>query len=93
MGKQLPGMNAMMLYVMPVMLLVWFNNYSSGLCYYYFLSNIITMLQTYLIRYFINDEKLHRRMKENAKKPIKKSNFQKRLEDMTKQQQAKLNKK
>lgn len=93
MGKQLPGMNAMMLYVMPVMLLVWFNNYSSGLCYYYFLSNIITMIQTYLIRYFINDEKLHQRMKENAKKPIKKSNFQKRLEEMTKQQQAKLNKK
>lgn len=93
MGKQLPGMNAMMLYVMPVMLLVWFNNYSSGLCYYYLLSNLFTMLQTYLMRYVVNDEKLHQRMKENAKKPVKKSNFQKRLEEMTKQQQAKLNNK
>ncbi|MEG2758346.1 MAG: membrane protein insertase YidC [Rikenellaceae bacterium] len=92
MGKQLPGMNAMMLYFMPIMLMVWFNNYSSGLCYYYLLSNLITMFQTYLIRSFINDDKLHQRMKDNAKKPIKKSKFQKRLEELTKQQQAKLNK-
>ncbi|MBE9488212.1 MAG: membrane protein insertase YidC [Bacteroidetes bacterium] len=92
-GPQMPMMNAMMLYVMPLMLLVWFNNYSSGLCLYYLLSNMITIIQTVLIRRTVNDEKLHARMRENAKKPMKKSAFQKRLDDMTKQQQAKMNNK
>lgn len=87
-SAQLPGMNFMMLYIMPVMLLVWFNNYSSGLCYYYFLSNIITLVQTIAIRRFVNEDKLHARMKENAKKPAKKSGFQQRMEALSKQQEA-----
>lgn len=86
--SQLPGMNFMMLYIMPLMLMVWFNNYSSGLCYYYFLANIITILQTILIRRVVNEEKMHARMKENAKKPQKKSAFQRKLEEMAKQQEA-----
>lgn len=86
-SSQMPGMNFMMLYVMPVMLLVWFNNYSAALCYYYFLSNIITLLQTIAIRRFVNEDKLHARMKENAKKPVKKSGLQQRMEAMAKQQQ------
>lgn len=90
-NNTMPGMNTMMLYVMPILLLVWFNNYSAGLSYYYLLSNILTMVQTVAIRKVVNDEKLHKRMQENAKKPVKKSNFQKRLEEATKQQQAKLN--
>lgn len=86
-SAQLPGMNFMMLYIMPVMLLVWFNNYSSALCYYYFLSNIITLIQTMAIRRIVNEDKLHARMKENAQKPMKKSGFQQRMESMMKQQQ------
>lgn len=85
---QLPGMNFMMLYVMPIMLLVWFNNYSSALCYYYFLSNIITLVQTMAIRRIVNEDKLHLRMKENAKKPMKKSGFQQRMESLAKQQET-----
>ncbi len=92
-SSQMPGMNFMMLYMMPIMLLVWFNNYSSGLCYYYFLSNIITLIQTMAIRRMVNEDKLRAQMKSNSAKPIKKSGFQKRLEDMQRQQQAQQNNK
>ena len=84
---QMAGMKFMMLYLMPILMLLWFNNYASGLCYYYFLSNLITIGQMYLIRYFVDDEKLHQQMLENAKKPKKKSKFQERYEAALKQQQ------
>jgi YidC/Oxa1 family membrane protein insertase len=86
-NAQMPGMKFMMLYMMPVMLLVWFNNYSAGLSYYYFLSNIITLGQTLLIRNMVDDEAILRKLNENAKKPQKKSKFQEKLDSMTKQQQ------
>ena len=53
--NQMPGMK-MMMYFMPVMLLVWFNNYASGLSYYYFLANMITFGQTIIIRRFVNTD-------------------------------------
>jgi len=86
-GPQMAGMKFMMLYLMPLMLLFWFNNYSSGLSYYYLVSNIITIGQTYAFRYIVNEDKLHRRMKENAKKPRKLSKFQQRYEEMMKQRE------
>ena len=70
---------------MPVMFLFWFNDYSSGLSYYYFLANIITFLQVLLIRRTIDEKKLHAQIEANKKKgSSKKSGFQKRLEDMAK---------
>ncbi len=86
-GPQLAGMKFMMLYMMPIMLLLWFNNYSSGLSYYYLVSNIFTIGQTFAFRYAVNDEKLHQQMKENAKKPKKKSRWQQRYEELLKEQQ------
>ena len=86
-GPQMAGMKFMMLYLMPLMLLFWFNNYSSGLSYYYLVSNIITIGQTYGFRGIVNEDKLHQRMKENAKKPRKLSKFQQRYEEILKQQQ------
>lgn len=86
-GPQMAGMKFMMLYLMPLMLLFWFNNYSSGLSYYYLVSNIITIGQTYGFRCIVNEDKLHQRMKENAKKPRKLSKFQQRYEEILKQQQ------
>lgn len=86
-SQQIPGMTFMTLYIMPIMLVVWFNNYSSGLSYYYFLSNLITIGQTFIIRRFVDDKKLHLQMKSNAKKPRKKSKWQAKYEDMLKQQQ------
>ena len=83
----MPGMKWMM-YLMPVFFLVFFNNYAAGLSYYYFLSLLITIIQTYAFRYIIKEEDVRRTMAENAKKPKKKSGFMARLEEMQKQQQA-----
>ena len=83
-NAQMPGMK-MMMYMMPVMMLLWFNNYSSGLSYYYFLSNLITVGQTIIIRRFVDDKAVLLKLNENKKKPKKKSKFQTRLEDMAKQ--------
>jgi YidC/Oxa1 family membrane protein insertase len=86
-NAQLPGMKFMMLYMMPLMLLFFFNSYSSGLSYYYFLSNVFTLGQTYLIRQTVDDAKILAKLHENAKKPVKKSSFQEKLENMAKQRQ------
>ena len=87
--QQMPGMKFMM-YLMPVMFLVFFNNYSAGLSYYYFLSLLITIIQTYVFRKCINEEKVLAELKENQKKPRKKSGFMARLEEAQRQQQAAL---
>ncbi len=84
-NQQMPGMKFMMNYMMPVMLLFFFNGYSAGLSYYYFLSNVITMGQTLIIRRFVDDETLLRKLHENKKKPVKKSKWQQRLEEAAKQ--------
>ncbi len=84
--SQMPGMKAMM-YMMPVMFLVFFNNYASGLSYYYFVSTLITILQTLLIRRFVDEKAILAKLTANQKKPKKKSGFQARLEEMSKQQQ------
>jgi len=88
MGQQtqaMPGMKTMM-YIMPIMFLGLFNNYASGLSYYYFLANIITFGQMFAFRYLINEDKLRAQIELNKKKPKKKkSGFQKRLEEAAKQ--------
>ena len=87
---QMAGMKFMMVYLMPVMMLLWFNSYASGLCFYYFLSNLITIGQTFFIRRMIDDEKIHAIMKANAAKHTngKKSRFQQRYEELLRQQEA-----
>lgn len=86
-SPQMPGMKAMM-YLMPLMFLVFFNNYAAGLSYYYFVSLLITILQTYAFRYFIDEEKVLAKLKENQKKPRKKSGWMARLEEAQKRQEA-----
>ena len=88
-GQQMPGMKLMM-YLMPLMFLFIFNNYASGLSYYYFVSLLITIIQTYIFRKCINEEKVLAKLKENQKKPRKKSGFMARLEEAQRQQQAAL---
>jgi YidC/Oxa1 family membrane protein insertase len=73
-----------MMYIMPIMFLGIFNNYSSGLSYYYLLVNLITFAQMYIFRFVVDEDKLHKQIQENKLKPVKKSGFQKRLEDMAK---------
>lgn len=85
---QMPGMKTMM-YLMPIMFLGIFNNYASGLSYYYFLANVITFGQMFVFRYAINEDKLRATIERNKKKPPKKkSAFQKRLEEAAKQKSS-----
>ncbi len=88
-SQQMPGMKWMM-YLMPLMFLVFFNNYASGLSYYYFISLLITIAQTYSSRLIVNEDKVRAKIAENAKKPKKKSGFMARLEEAQRQQQAAL---
>lgn len=83
-GQQMPGMKFFTTYFMPAMLLVIFNSFSSALSYYFLLSNAITLGQTLLIRNFVDDEAIHKKIKENKKKPAKKSKWQQRLEEAQK---------
>jgi len=79
--QQMPGMKTMM-YLMPIMFLGFFNSYSSGLSYYYLLANLITFAQMYAFRKMVNEDKIHAQIQANKKKPVKKSGWQKRLEEM-----------
>ncbi len=76
-------------YIMPVMLLFFFNSYPSGLSYYYFISNLVSFGQIALFRKFIDEEKIKKVMEENKKKNQnkKKSKFQTRLEEAMKANQ------
>ncbi len=76
-------------YIMPVMLLFFFNSYPSGLSYYYFVSNLVSFGQIALFRKFIDEDKIKRVMEENRKKNKnkKKSKFQARLEEAMKANQ------
>jgi YidC/Oxa1 family membrane protein insertase len=85
-NQQVPGMKFMM-YFMPLIFLAVMNNYSAGLSWYYFTANILTFGQTYLLKYLIKDEKIRAEIEANLKQPVKVSGFQKRLQEMMKQQQ------
>ena len=86
---QMAGMKFMTVYMMPLMMLFWFNDYASGLCYYYLLSNLFTILQTTIIRFTLNDEKILAKMTARAKNNKgKKSRFQQRYEELMKQAEA-----
>jgi YidC/Oxa1 family membrane protein insertase len=77
-------------YITPVIFLGALNSYPSGLNYYYFLANLFTFAQQYLIRYMVDDKKIHAQIQENKKKPEAKkktSGFQARMEEMMRQKQ------
>jgi len=85
-----PGMPNMkvIMYIFPVMMLFFFNNFASGLSYYYFLANLISIIQMLLIKkVFIDEDKIRAQIAENKKKKAKqgKSKFQRKLEEMAKQ--------
>lgn len=88
-NDQMKGMQTMM-YIMPIMFLFIFNNYSSGLSYYYFIATLITILQTWMIRRYVNDEKLMKQIELAKTKPVKKSKFQERLEQMQRMQEQRM---
>ena len=85
-SQSMPGMKWMM-YLMPLMFLFWFNNYASGLSYYYFVSLLITIIQTYSCRLFVTEDKVRATIAANSAKPKKKSKWMARLEEAQKMQQ------
>ena len=85
---QQTGAMKWMMYLMPVFFLVFFNQYAAALSYYYFVSLLITIGQTYLCRRFVNEKKLRAHMLAQAAKPRKKSGFMARLEEAQRKQQA-----
>ncbi|WP_297334495.1 membrane protein insertase YidC [Flavobacterium sp.] len=87
-----------MIYISPVMMLIFFNNYASGLSLYYFISNLITIgIMLVIKNYIVKEEKVHAIIQENKAKPKKQSKFQKRMQEMMEQaqeqQKARQNKK
>ena len=87
-GQEMKMMKWMM-YLMPLMFLFFFNDYAAGLSYYYFVSLLITILQTMIFRWTTNDKNVLAEMEANAKKKgnQKKSGFAARLEAMQREQQ------
>ncbi len=87
-GANNPQMAQMkwIMYLMPIIFLGVFNNYSAGLSYYYFLANMFTFAQQWIIRKLVDEDAIHAKIQENKKKPAApKSKFQARLEEMAKQ--------
>lgn len=92
---QQPGMPNMkiIMYLMPLMMLFFFNNYASGLSLYYFVSNLLTIFLMLVIKNFIiDDKKINAKLEENKKKPKKAGGFsarlQKAMEEAEKQKKA-----
>jgi len=78
-----------MIYVSPVMMLIFFNSYGSGLSLYNFISNLITIgIMLVIKKYFIDSEKIHAQIQENKAKPKTESKFQKKMREMMEQAEA-----
>lgn len=97
-NAQQPGMPNMkfIMYLSPLFMLIFFNNYASGLSLYYLTSNLITIGIMLVIKHFILDEdKIHARIQENKKKPKKQGKFARKMQEMMEQaeQQQKKGKK
>ena len=92
--QQQPGMPNMkfLMYLSPLFMLVFFNNYASGLSLYYFTSNLITIGIMLVIKKFIIDEdKIHAQIQVTKKKPKKQNRFQKKMSEMMEQAEAQKN--
>ena len=87
------GMKFMSVWMMPVMMFFICNSLSAGLSYYYLLSNLITMLETWVIKkWFVHPEEIMAKLKASAGKPLPKSKWQQRLEMAQKMQQEQMKK-
>jgi YidC/Oxa1 family membrane protein insertase len=93
----MPDMQKMMkymLYLSPLMMLIFFNNYASGLSLYYFVSNLLTItIMLSIKKFLIDDEKILAQINENKKKPKKQNKFQKKMQEMMEEAEKQKNKK
>jgi YidC/Oxa1 family membrane protein insertase len=78
-----------MIYVSPIMMLFFFNNYASGLSLYYFVSNSITIgIMLVIKNYIVKEDKIHAQIQENKTKEKKESKFQKKMRELMEQAEA-----
>lgn len=78
-----------MIYVSPIMMLFFFNNYASGLSLYYFISNTITIgIMLVIKNYIVDEKKIHAQIQENKTKDKPQSKFQKKMQEMMEQAEA-----
>jgi YidC/Oxa1 family membrane protein insertase len=78
-----------MIYLSPIMMLIFFNNYGSGLSLYNFISNLITIgIMLVIKKYVVNEEKIHAQIQVNKTKPKTESKFQKKMREIMEQQEA-----
>jgi len=91
----MPDMGKMMKYMIyfsPILMLVFFNNYASGLSLYYFISNLITIgIMLVIKKYILDEDKIHAQIQVNKKKPKKQNRFQKKMADMMEQAEQQKN--
>ncbi|MGV3460973.1 MAG: membrane protein insertase YidC [Flavobacterium sp.] len=81
-----------MIYISPIMMLIFFNNYASGLSLYYFISNLITIgIMLVIKKYIVSEEKIHARIEENKTKPKKQGKFAQKMQEMMEQAQEQQN--
>lgn len=79
-----------MIYISPVMMLIFFNNYASGLSLYYFISNLITIgIMLVIKKYIVKEDKIHAKIQDNKTKPKKQGRFQRKMQEMMEQAQEK----
>lgn len=77
-----------MIYISPVMMLIFFNNYASGLSLYYFISNLITIgIMLVIKNYIVKEDKIHAKIQENKTKPKTQGRFQRKMQEMMEQAQ------
>jgi YidC/Oxa1 family membrane protein insertase len=77
-----------MIYLSPIMMLIFFNNYASGLSLYYFISNLITIgIMLVIKNYIVNEDKIHAQIQVNKTKPKSQGRFQRKMQEMMEQAQ------
>jgi len=89
MGGDQQKMMKIMMYMMPIMFLGIFNNFAAALTYYYLLVNLITFAQMFAFRFIVDEKKIHAQIQLQKSKPVVKSKWQLKMEELAKQQQAK----
>ncbi len=95
-NNQQPGMPNMkfLMYLSPLMMLFFFNNYASGLSLYYFTSNLITIgIMLVIKNYIVDEDKIHAKIQENKKKPKKQGKFARKMQEMMEQAEQQKKKK
>jgi YidC/Oxa1 family membrane protein insertase len=78
-----------MIYISPLMMLFFFNNYASGLSLYYFVSNLITIgIMLVIKNYIVKEDKILAKIESNKSNPKKESKFQRKMREMMEQAEA-----